>query len=79
MLVIGRKVGESILVSDNIKITIISLGGDKVGIGIEAPKEIPIMREELVETTLANLEASEINKTSIEKDLALLFKRSKNK
>ena len=79
MLVIGRKVGESILVSDNIKITIISLGGDKVGIGIEAPKEIPIMREELVETTLANLEASEISKNPIEKDLASLFKRSKNK
>lgn len=54
MLVISRKQGESLTISDNIKITVVSLGNDKVALGIEAPKEIQIMREELLETILAN-------------------------
>lgn len=54
MLVISRKQGESLTISDNIKITIVSLGNDKVVLGIEAPKEIQILREELLETILAN-------------------------
>lgn len=79
MLVISRKIGESIIISDDIKVTIISLGGDKVSIGIDAPKEIPIMREELLETTLANIQASEISSKPVEIDLADLIKVMKNK
>ena len=59
MLVIGRKTGESIILDGGIKITIVSLGQDKVSIGIDAPKEVQIFREELMEATKANREAVE--------------------
>ena len=60
MLVLSRKVGESILISDNIKINIVSISGDKVTIAIDAPKEINIMRDELLETIEANKDANTI-------------------
>ncbi|MDD2189668.1 MAG: carbon storage regulator CsrA [Eubacteriales bacterium] len=59
MLVISRKVGESLAISDNIKITITSLSNDKVTIGIEAPKEIKVVREELLEIIEANKASNE--------------------
>lgn len=59
MLVISRKVGESIILSDNIKITVFASGNDKVSLGIEAPMEIKIIREELLEIIEANIASSE--------------------
>lgn len=79
MLVISRKAGESLIIADNIKVTIVSLGNDKAAIGIEAPKEIKIIREELVETIEAN--KASIETTISERDyqgLAELLKNKKN-
>lgn len=47
MLVLTREINESIIVNDNIKITLIDIRGGKARIGIEAPKEIPVHREEV--------------------------------
>ncbi len=47
MLVLTRKVGESITIDDNIKITVVQLKGKQVRLGIEAPKETKIHREEI--------------------------------
>lgn len=47
MLVLSRKVGEKILVGDNITITVVRLEGQKVRIGIDAPLYLGIRREEL--------------------------------
>ncbi len=58
MLVLSRKKGESLLLGDNIKITILECSEDKISIGIEAPKSINIVRGELLEETIkTNLEA----------------------
>lgn len=46
MLVLSRKIGESITIGGNVKVVILRINGDKVRIGIEAPKEIEINREE---------------------------------
>lgn len=47
MLVLSRKRSEKILISDNIVITVVEIRGDKVRLGIEAPKEIKVDREEV--------------------------------
>ena len=47
MLVLTRKVDESIIIGDNIKITVVDIRGDQAKIGIEAPQEISVHREEV--------------------------------
>ena len=47
MLVLSRRKGESIFITDKIKVTIIEIRGDKVRLGIEAAKDVPIHREEV--------------------------------
>ena len=47
MLALTRKKGESIMVNNNIEISILELRGDQVKIGITAPKEIPVYRKEV--------------------------------
>lgn len=48
MLVISRKPMESFFIGDNIEVTVISIDRGQVRIAIEAPKDVPIMREELL-------------------------------
>ena len=47
MLVLSRKRNESIVINDNVTVTIVDIRGDKVRVGIEAPKEIPVHRLEI--------------------------------
>ena len=49
MLVLSRQRDESIIIGDNIVITIVDIRGDKVRLGIQAPKEIPVHRQEVYE------------------------------
>ena len=58
MLVISRKVSESIIIGDNIEIILSEISGDRAKICINAPKEIPIVRRELLETRNLNKEAA---------------------
>ena len=48
MLVLTRKLGESIYIGAGVKLTIVEVKGQKIRLGIEAPESIPIWREELV-------------------------------
>jgi carbon storage regulator CsrA len=47
MLVLGRKAGESIRINDDIEITVVSVSGNRVRIGIQAPKNVHVLRGEL--------------------------------
>ncbi len=49
MLVLSRQRDESIIIGDNIVLTIVDIRGDKVRLGIEAPQEIPVHRQEVYE------------------------------
>ena len=46
MLVLSRKQNESIFIDDHIVVTVLSIQGDKVRIGIDAPREMPVHRQE---------------------------------
>ncbi|MDN5344599.1 MAG: carbon storage regulator [Clostridia bacterium] len=48
MLVLTRRVNEAIIIDNRIKITIVGIEDDKVRIGIDAPPEVPIVRQELL-------------------------------
>lgn len=49
MLVLSRQKDESIIIGDNVEITIVDIRGDKVRLGITAPKDIPVHRREVYE------------------------------
>ena len=49
MLVLSRHRDESIMIGDNVMITIVDIRGDKVRLGIDAPTEIPVHRQEVYE------------------------------
>jgi carbon storage regulator len=47
MLVLSRKVGEKILIGDNISVTVVRVAQGIVRIGVEAPQNLPVVREEI--------------------------------
>jgi carbon storage regulator len=51
MLVLTRKANQSISLGENIRVTILGVEGDRVSIGIDAPKEVRIFRSELLDDT----------------------------
>lgn len=58
MLVVTRKIGERILIGDKVVVTVVKIGNGGVRIGVEAPPEMAIVREELAEQLrLADVEA----------------------
>jgi carbon storage regulator len=71
MLIISRRLGESFIIDDNIEIFILDAQNDKIRIGIEAPKNVKILRKELFETEKSNREAvksaDEINMNALNK------------
>ncbi len=48
MLVLSRKLNETIVIGDNIRLTVVGIAGNQVRLGIEAPGDVKIMREELL-------------------------------
>ncbi|MEK5444502.1 carbon storage regulator CsrA [Fredinandcohnia sp. FSL W7-1320] len=77
MLVLTRRINESIKIGDDIEITILSVSGDQIKIGIEAPKYIEIHRKE-VYLDIQN-ENNQASQTSINllKQLNLNFKKTR--
>lgn len=64
MLALSRKLNESIVVGNNIEVTILEIKGEQVKIGVEAPKSVPIYRKELyTQIQEANREAASAGTT----------------
>lgn len=49
MLVLSRRVGEEIIINDNIRITVVAVKGDRIRLGIAAPKDVTVDRAEIHE------------------------------
>lgn len=63
MLVLSRKKNESIVINDDITIVVVEIRGDKVRLGVEAPKEVPVHRREVYDA-IKRSEASNSSSSS---------------
>lgn len=61
MLVLSRKTLESLIINGNIEITVIEIRGDRVRLGINAPKDVPVHRSEIAEQ-IARIEQEQARK-----------------
>ena len=67
MLVLTRKKEQSIVINDNIEITILDIQGDQIRIGINAPKSVSIFRKEIfLEIQEENKKAAEVKNVSLD-------------
>ena len=70
MLALTRKKGESLVINNNIEITVLEIRGDQIKIGISAPKEVPIYRKEVyLQIQKENQEALQVNDMEMLKNL----------
>jgi carbon storage regulator len=77
MLVLTRKVGEEILIGDNINVKVIEISGSKVKLGIEAPADLRIFREEILERVKKeNRSAADWELTDYRRFMEMFPKRS---
>lgn len=47
MLILSRKAGEKLMIGDNVELTILGIKGNQVRVGVSAPKDVPVHREEV--------------------------------
>lgn len=75
MLALSRKANESIVIGNDIEVTILEIKGDQVKLGITAPKSVPVYREEVyAQIKDANKEAAS---DAVQENLKNLFKKNK--
>ncbi len=71
MLVLSRERNESIMIGDNIVVTIVDIRGDKVRLGISAPTEVPVHRQEVYEAIRRENARAEASKLAAHKPPAV--------
>lgn len=79
MLALTRKAGERIVIGDNITVTVVEVKGDVVRLGIEAPKEIRILRGEIIDAIAAENKAAIVDKEVRALDLFRNYKKEEKK
>jgi carbon storage regulator len=66
MLVLSRQRDESIMIGDNVVVTVVDIRGDKVRLGIQAPHEVPVHRREVYEAIQReNLQATQLQPSDV--------------
>ena len=49
MLILTRRTGETLIIGDNIRVTVLDVSGNQIRLGVTAPREVPVHREEVAE------------------------------
>lgn len=78
MLILTRKINESIIINDNIEIIVAGIEDGKVKLGIKAPKDIEIHRKEIYENIMAENRDAAQSKSVDFSELGELFKKKKS-
>jgi carbon storage regulator len=68
MLVLSRKKDESIIINDHIRVTVVEIRGDKVRLGIDAPKDVTVHRREVYDAIQKQLRVHEEEPSSVVPD-----------
>ena len=58
MLILQRRIGESVVIGEDIRVTVVSIEGGRVRLAISAPPEVSILRSELLDAKLANQDSA---------------------
>lgn len=61
MLILTRKIGESLVIGDDVVVTLLSIKGNQVRLGIKAPQDVPVHREEIYNRICENLKQFEVD------------------
>lgn len=65
MLVLSRRKDESVVINNDIRIVVVEIRGDKVRLGVEAPKEVPVHRSEVYEAINHGASGAEMGRTFV--------------
>lgn len=68
MLVLSRKKNESIVINNDITIVVVEIRGDKVRLGVEAPREVPVHRREVYDAILRSQKADDASNSTTSQD-----------
>ncbi|MBP7146465.1 MAG: carbon storage regulator CsrA [Acidobacteria bacterium] len=75
MLVLTRKIGQSLIIGKDIRVKVIDIRGQQVRLGLEAPDDVPVVREELHRAVVAaNREAARTDRGSLDAIVSTLRK-----
>lgn len=67
MLVLSRKIGESLMIGSDVTVTVVEFRGDQVRLGVQAPRSVQVYREEIyAEVSRQNRAAAEMNVSDID-------------
>jgi carbon storage regulator len=73
MLVLTRKANQSIMIGDEIEVSVLSVLGEKVRLGIQAPRQVPVFRKEVfLEIQAQNLAAAESGREALDQALGTM-------
>ncbi|SHE47077.1 carbon storage regulator, CsrA [Thermoanaerobacter uzonensis DSM 18761] len=75
MLILTRKVGQAIIIGEDIEIRILEIDDGQIKLGVTAPKNISVLRKELIEIKDENLKAASVNKEALSKIENFIKKR----
>mgnify|MGYP001366589366 CR=1 FL=1 len=80
MLVLTRKANQSIMIGDDIEVSVLSVVGEKVRLGIQAPRDVPVFRKEVfLEIQAQNVEAAGSSKAALDEALGAIGEREPEK